>query len=86
MKLNNNFLVHKTKKEVIVVPSGKAEFSGVINGNETFGVILDFLKKDITEDKIIAEMQKMYSDDNGQIEKDVKMTVSKLKEIGAIDD
>ncbi len=86
MKLNKNFLVHKTKKEVIVVPSGKAEFSGVINGNETFGVILDFLKKDITEDKIIAEMQKMYSDDNGQIEKDVKMTVSKLKEIGAIDD
>ena len=86
MKLNKNFLVHKTKKEVIVVPSGKAEFSGVINGNETFGVILDFLKKDITEDKIIAEMQKMYSDDNGQIEKDVKMTVSKLKEIGAIDE
>ena len=86
MKLNKNFLVHKTKKEVIVVPSGKAEFSGVINGNETFGVILDFLKKGITEDKIIAEMQKMYSDDNGQIEKDVKMTVSKLKEIGAIDD
>ena len=86
MKLNKNFLVHKTKKEVIAVPSGKAEFSGVINGNETFGVILDFLKKDITEDKIIAEMQKMYSDDNGQIEKDVKMTVSKLKEIGAIDD
>ena len=86
MKLNKNFLVHKTKKEVIVVPSGKAEFSGVINGNETFGVILDFLKKDITEDKIIAEMQKMYSDDNGQIEKDVKRTISELKEIGAIDE
>ena len=54
MKLNKNFLVHKTKKEVIVVPSGKADFSGVINGNETFGVIIDFLKKDVTEEEIVA--------------------------------
>ena len=86
MKLNKNFLVHKTKKEVIVVPSGKANFSGVINGNETFGVIIDFLKKDVTEEEIIAGMKKMYSDDNGQIEKDVKRTISELKEIGAIDE
>ena len=86
MKLNKNFRVHKTKKEVIVVPSGKADFSGVINGNETFGVIIDFLKKDVTEEEIIAGMKKMYSDDNGQIEKDVKRTISELKEIGAIDE
>ena len=86
MKLNKSFLVHKTKKEVIVVPSGKADFSGVINGNETFGVIIDFLKKDVTEEEIIAGMKKMYSDDNGQIEKDVKRTISELKEIGAIDE
>ena len=86
MKLNKNFLVHKNKKEVIVVPSGKADFSGVINGNETFGVIIDFLKKDVTEEEIIAGMKKMYSDDNGQIEKDVKRTISELKKIGAIDE
>ena len=78
--------MHKTKKEVIVVPSGKAEFSGVINGNETLGVILDFLKKDVTEEKIISEMKKIYSDDNGQIEKDVKDVIEKLKKIGAIDE
>jgi len=86
MKLSKNFIVHKTKKEVIVVPSGKAEFSGVINGNETLGVILDFLKKDVTEEKIISEMKKIYSDDNGQIEKDVKDVIEKLKKIGAIDE
>ena len=86
MKLSKNFIVHKTKKEVIVVPSGKAEFSGVINGNETLGVILDFLKKDVMEEKIISEMKKIYSDDNGQIEKDVKDVIEKLKKIGAIDE
>ena len=86
MKLSKNFIVHKTKKEVIVVPLGKAEFSGVINGNETLGVILDFLKKDVTEEKIISEMKKIYSDDNGQIEKDVKDVIEKLKKIGAIDE
>ena len=31
-------------------------------------------------------MKKIYSDDNGQIEKDVKDVIEKLKKIGAIDE
>ena len=45
LKLNKNFLVHKTDKETIVVPTGKAEFSGVVKGNQTLGTILDLLKR-----------------------------------------
>ena len=47
---------------------------------------MTFLKKNVTEDEIITGMKKMYNDDNGQIEKDVKRTISELKEIGAIDE
>lgn len=85
MKLNKNFLVHKTGNETIVVPTGKANFSGVIRGNETLGTILDLLKKDTTEEKVIAAMRKEYDAPEGVIEADVRSTVSRLREIGAID-
>ena len=86
MKLNKNFLIHKTGSEFVVVPMGNANFSGVIKGNETLGVILDYLKKDITKEQIISEMKKIYDDENGQIELDVNNIVTRLKAVGAIDD
>ena len=52
MKLNKNFLVHKTGKDTVIVPTGNAGFSGVVKGNETLGIILDLLKKDTTEKDI----------------------------------
>ncbi|MBQ1659836.1 MAG: PqqD family protein [Clostridia bacterium] len=85
MKLNKNFLVHKTDKETIVVPTGKAEFSGVVKGNQTLGTILDLLKKDTTIEKIVDSMLKEYDAPREVIEKDVRTTVSRLREIGAID-
>ncbi len=85
LKLNKNFLVHKTDKETIVVPTGKAEFSGVVKGNQTLGTILDLLKKDTTIEKIVDSMLKEYDAPREVIEKDVRTTVSRLREIGAID-
>lgn len=84
MKLNPNFLVHKSGKDTIVIPTGNAGFSGVVKGNETLGTILGFLKKDTTEQQIIDEMEKEYDAPREVIENDVKTTVSRLKEIGAI--
>ena len=85
LKLNKNFLVHKTDKETIVVTTGKAEFSGVVKGNQTLGTILDLLKKDTTIEKIVDSMLKEYDAPREVIEKDVRTTVSRLREIGAID-
>ena len=86
MKLNKNFLVHKTGNEVVVVPTGNAAFSGVIKGNETLGIILEQLKKDTSKEKIISEMKKIYNDENQQIELDVDSVISRFKSIGAIDE
>lgn len=85
MKLNKNFLVHRTGNDTIVVPTGEADFSGVVKGNETLGAILEFLKKDATEESIIESMLREYDAPREIIEKDVKTTISRLKEIGAID-
>ncbi len=85
MKLNKNFLVHTTGNDTVVVPTGDAGFSGVVKGNETLGAILEFLKKDTTEESIIESMINEYDAPREIIEKDVKTTISRLKEIGAID-
>ncbi len=86
MKLNKNFLVHKNGKETIVVPTGSAEFSGIIRGNQTLGMILDLLRKDTTEQQIIAAIVKKYDVSREIVEKDVQTTVSRLKTIGAIEE
>lgn len=85
MKLNKNFLVHTTGNDTVVVPTGDAGFSGVVKGNETLGAILEFLKKDTTEESIIESMMNEYDAPREIIEKDVKTTISRLKGIGAID-
>lgn len=86
MKLNQNFLVHKTNSDTIIVPTGKAEFSGVVKGNQTLGLILDLLKKDTTEQEIVNAITEEYDAPREVIENDVKTTVSRLRKIGAIDE
>lgn len=85
MKLNKNFLVHKTGNDTVIVPTGNAAFSGVVKGNQTLGVILDFLKDDTTENYIIEAMAKEYDAPREIIEKDVRDTIIRLRKIGAID-
>ena len=86
MKLNKNFLVHKTGKETVMVPTANAGFSGIVQGNETLGIILDFLKENTTEKKIIDKMAEQYDTPREKIENDVTDVISRLKKIGAIDE
>ncbi len=86
MKLNKNFLVHKTGKETVVVPTADAGFSGVVQGNETLGIILDLLKENTTEKKIADKMAEQYDAPREEIEKDVANVIIRLKKIGAIDE
>ena len=86
MKLNKNFLLHKAGNDTVVVPTGNAGFSGVVQGNETLGVILDLLKEDTTEQQIIDKMAEQYDAPRAEIEKDVVSVISGLRKIGAIDE
>ena len=86
MKLNKNFLVHKTGGEVVVVPTGDANFSGIIRGNESLSIILEYLKNDVTIDEIISGIKENYEDENDMIELDVINAIKRLKSVGSIDD
>lgn len=86
MKLSKNFLTHKAGNDTVIVPTGNAGFSGVVQGNETLGVILDLLKEDTTEQQIINKMAEQYDASRAEIEKDVISVISGLRKIGAIDE
>lgn len=86
MKLNKEFLLHNTGDETVLVPTGKADFSGVVRGNKTLGTVLELLRKDTTEEEIIAAMKARFEAPEGGIEQDVARVLAELRKIGALDE
>ena len=86
MKLNREFLLHNTGGESLLVPTGKAEFSGVVRGNKTLGAILELLKDDTSEEAVVAALKARFEAPDGAVENDVKKALSELRRIGALDE
>ena len=86
MKLNKDFISHSIAGESMLVPTGKAEFSGLVRGNKTFGVIVELLKNDTTEAEIVAAIRDRYDAPEGVVENDVKKALEELRKIGALDE
>ena len=86
MKLRSEFILHEDEQEGFLIPSGKANFSGVIRGNKSFNSIVKLLQNDTTEAEIISAMREKYDAPEGIIERDVKKVIDNLREIGAVID
>lgn len=86
MKLKKDFIIHETKNETILVPTGDAGFSGIVRGNATLDAILDLLKQDTDEEKIVAAMLARFDAPEEVIAADVKKALSELRKIGALDE
>jgi len=86
MKLNKEFLLHNFGDESILVPTGSAGFSGMVKGNQTLGAILELLKEETTEQKIVEALKSRFEAADGAIEADVAKALSELRRIGALDE
>ena len=86
MKLNRNFISHTIDGESVLVPTADADFHGLVQGNKSVGVILECLEKDTTEEEIIDALSERFSGDREIMRADVANVISKLREIGAIDE
>ena len=86
MKLKSDFIIHSSNRETILVPVGGAEFSGIVKGNATLDAILDLLKQDTDEEKIVTAMQARFDAPEEVIAADVKKALSELSRIGALDE
>ena len=86
MKLNQNFVKHTIDGQTVVVPTAGADFHGLVQGNKTVEVILNCLESDITEEAIADELYNRFDGDKEVMRADVHDVITKLREIGAIDD
>ena len=86
MKLKKEYVVHHSGNASMVIPVGDAEFSGVVKGNKTLGLILDCLTEDTTEEAVVKQLKERFNDSSGKIESDVKKVLGELRKIGAIEE
>ena len=86
MKLKKEFITHETGTESLLVPTGKAGFSGLVKGNKTLGAILNLLRQDTTEADIVAAMKERFDAPEEIIARDVKKALSERRKIGALDE
>ena len=86
MKLKSYFIHHQFDGETVIVPTAGADFHGLIQGNKTLAAIVECLSNDVTEDEIVDSLCARFNGNRELIKADVAEAVSKLKEVGAIDD
>ena len=86
MKLNDNFIRHDVDGETLIVPTGSADFHGLIQGNKTLSAIAECLTQDTTEDQIVDALCERFDGSREEIQADVHEAIKRLKAIGAIDD
>ena len=86
MKLKEDFIVHRTGNDTVLVPVGGTGFSGIVKGNATLGDILDLLGEEITAGELTAAMARLYDAPAELIARDVDRTLAELQAIGALDE
>lgn len=85
MKLKKEFMTHNDGENQMMVDTS-AKFSGLVRSNKTAAEIIELLKTETTEDKIVTAMQKKYDVPEATLKKDVHKIIETLRSIGAIDE
>ena len=85
MKLKSTFITHKSGDEQLMISAG-GDFNGMVRSNSTAAEIIDMMKNEITREEIISAMLEKYEVEEAVLSADVDKVISKLREIGAIDE
>ena len=86
MKLNRNYLLHTAGAQTVLVPTGGADFSGVVQGNRTLRAILEQLRDETSEEQIVAALAARFDGDEDAVRRDVRKALEELRRIGALDE
>lgn len=86
MKLKQGFITHDTGSEQIMVDATSRVFSGLVRSNSTAAFIVDCLKKDTTQEKIVDAMLEKYDVSRATVEKDVAAILGRLRSIKALEE
>ena len=84
MRLRNEFITHQVDGSQVMVSTETRLFSGLVRSNETAAFIIDCLKEETTEEKIVDKILEEYDVSREIAARDVKKILLKLREIHAI--
>ena len=63
-----------------------SSFAGLIRNNKTAAFIVECLKEETTEEKIVEAMFEKYDAPKDVLAKDVSDVIEKLRKVGALDE
>ena len=86
MRLKESFITQEIDDTQFLVPVGTVEFNGIVRSNQTAAFIVNCLKKDTTEEIILAAMCDKYDAPRERIAADVRKILQTLRTIGALEE
>lgn len=86
MKLKEDFVTQVVDNTQFLVPVGAEAFQGIVRSNKTAAFIVDCLKEETTEEKIVDAMCAKYDAPRDTIAVDVKEILDTMRKIGALEE
>lgn len=85
MKLKDTYITHDSDGEQILLDTSSS-FAGLIRSNKTAAFIVECLKEETTQEKIVEAMFEKYDASKDVLAKDVSEVIEKLRKVGALDE
>ena len=87
MKLKDGIVLGNIDGSDFAIATGKLskKIKGIINSNSTAAYILQLLKTEQTEDRIVEKMLEKYDADEETIRADVREVLEKIKDMGVLE-
>ena len=85
MELKETYITHDSDGEQILLDTSSS-FVGLIRNNKTAAFIVECLKEDTTQEKIVEAMFEKYDAPKEVLAKDVSDVIEKLRKVGALDE
>ena len=85
MKLKDTYITHDSDGEQILLDTSSS-FAGLIRNNKTAALIVEWLKDDTTQEKIVEAVFEKYDAPKDVLAKDVADVIEKLRKVGALDE
>ncbi|MBR7040368.1 MAG: PqqD family protein [Clostridia bacterium] len=84
MRLDPDFITQDIEDTQFLVPMGAQAFRGIARGNSTAAFIVNCLKTETTEEKIIDAVCAEYDAPRDTVAKDVREILDTLRRINAL--
>ena len=85
MKLKDTYITHESDGEQILLDTSSS-LAGLIRSNKTAAFIVECLKEETTQEKIVEAMFEKYDAPKDVLAKDVSEVIEKLRKVGALDE